>query len=378
MKKIFCFVLLFFLILSFPFQVNAANKEDYYSQQLKQSGAEELPDYLPNDVQKSMDNLGVNGFDWKSITSITPDNIFQQIISIFSGNAADPLKAAVSVIAVMLLCALLNGMKLSFGEKPMGGVVGMVGALCICSVLVQPIVSCIANSAGVIKAAAGFLLACIPIMAGIMIAAGQPVSAGSYNILMIAAGNTISLLAANVIVPMMNIFLAISIVSAISPNINLSGLCGVLSKLIKWVLTFCMTVFTGLLTVQGIVSASLDGTGSKTAKFVVSRFVPVVGNALGEAIGTISGCVKLLKSGVSAFGLLAGFFIFLPIIIQCLMWMVTTNVCAGISDIFDQKEISSLLRSCSGVLGTMFAIILSCMTILTVSTVILLIIGGVS
>ncbi len=378
MKKTLCFLLFTLLILSFPLHAHAADKEKYYSEQFKQSGAEELPDYLPNDTRKAMDNLGIDGANWGGIASITPENVFQQIVSMFSGNFTDPFKAAVSSIAVMLLCALLNGMKLSFGERPMGGVVGMVGALCICSVIVQPIVACIANSAEIIKAAAGFLLACVPIMAGIMIAAGQPVSAGSYNILMIAAGNTISLLAANIFVPMLNIFLAISIVSAVSPSINLSGLCGVISKLVKWTLTFCMTVFTGLLTVQGIVSASLDGAGSKTAKFVLSSFVPVVGNALGEAVGTISGCVKLLKSGVSAFGLLAGFLIFLPVIIQCLMWMVTTNVCAGISDIFDQKEISSLLRSCSGVLGTTLAIILSCMTVITVSTVILLIIGGVS
>lgn len=378
MKKLLCFLLLLLVLITFPMRVRAADKNSYYDQQLKQSGAEELPDSLPNDTRKALDDLGVKGIDWKNITSVTPGNLFLQILSIAGGKSSEPLKAAVSVTAIMLLCALLNGMKLSFGERPMGGVIGMVGTLCICSVVVQPIVSCIANSAGVMKVAAGFLLACVPVLAGIMIAAGQPVSAGSYQLLMMAAGNVISILSASILVPMMNIFLALSVVSAVSPNINLKGLCDVFSKTVKWVIGFCMTVFTGLLTVHGIVSGSVDSAGSKTAKFVVSSFVPVVGNALGEALHSITGCVKMLKSGVSAFGLLAGVFIFLPVIVQCLMWLLTSNICAAIGDIFDQKEITSLLRACSTVLSTMLAILLSCMTVLTVSTVIMLIIGGTS
>ncbi len=379
MKKIVCFLLLTLMMLVFSTNAYAAEKqEDYYSQQLKQSGAEDLADDLPNDTRKALEDLGIKDTNWRNITSITPQGIFQQILSIVGGKTSQPLRAAVSVIAVMLLCALLNGMKLSFGEKPMGGVIGMVATLCICAIVINPIVSCIANAAGVIKAAAGFLLACVPVLVGIMIAAGQPAAAGSYNLLMMAAGNVISLLSANILVPIMNIFLALSIVSAISPNVNLNGLCEAFNKVAKWTMGFCMTVFTGLLTMHGIVATALDSTGTRAARFVVSSFVPVVGNALGEALHTINGCVKMLKSGVSAFGLLAGIFIFLPILIECVMWLITIYICTGIGDIFDLKEITSLLRASSNVIETLLGIILCCMTILTVSTVIMLIIGGVS
>jgi len=379
MKKIVCLLILSLIIVAFSTKAYAAEKqEDYYSQQFKQSGAEDLSDNLPNDTRKALEDLGIQDANWQSITSITPKGIFQQILSLIGGKTAEPLKAAISVIAVMLLCALLNGMKLSFGEKPMGGVINMVATLCICTIVVNPIVSCITNAATVIKAAAGFLLACVPVLVGIMIAAGQPATAGSYNLLMMAAGNVISLLAANILVPIMNIFLALSIVSAISPNVNLGGLCEAFSKVTKWTLGFCMTIFTGLLTMHGIVATALDSTGTRAAKFVVSSFVPVVGNALGEALHTINGCVKMLKSGISAFGLLAGIFIFLPILIECVMWLITIYICTGIGDIFELKEVTSLLRASGTVIETLFGIVLCCMMILTISTVIMLIIGGVS
>lgn len=366
-------------IFLFPVSAFAAEiKADYYSQQLQESGAADLTDKLPEDTRKALDNLGIDGSNGQNITSLTPQNLFQQILSMVAGNVKEPIQAAVSVIAVMLLCALLNGMKLSFGDRPMSGVIGLVGTLCICTVMIQPIISCITNAASVIKAAADFLLACVPVLMGIMIAAGQPISANSYNLLMMAAGNVISLLASNILVPVMNIFLAVSIVSAVSPGIGLGGLCTAFHKVVKWIMGFCMTVFAGLLTIHSVVATSADSATAKAAKFVVSNAVPIVGSALGDAVQSINACLKMLKSGVGAFGILAGIFIFLPILIQSISWVITLHICIGISDIFDQKEISSVLKAAVTVLETMLSIVLCCMAILIVSTVVMLVVGGAS
>lgn len=385
MKRAVCLLFTAIAVFFITIPVNAARTtssqagyEAYYREQLKQSGADDLPDKLPEDTRKILQNIGIDGADWNAITSITPQNYFQKIFAVFTGKMKNPLQAAVCIIAVILLCALLNGMKLSFEDKPMGGVIGMVAALCICAIVVTPIVSCIQDASDVLKAASGFLLACVPVLAGIMIAAGQPVSASSYNVLMLAAGNAVSIFSANFFAPMMNIFMALSVVSAVSPNINLGGLCGILNKTLKWLMGLCMTLFTGLITMHSIVATSLDNTSTKAVKFIVSSFVPVVGNALGEAIQTVNGCVKMLKSGVSAFGLLAGMFIFLPALAECLLWIVTLSLCAGIGEIFDLKGVCGLLKASSDVVSTMLAVLLCCMTVLIISTVLMLIIGGVA
>ena len=383
MKKAVLLIFAAALVFAHPVTASAASApvlpkgaEDYYEEQLRQSGAGDLPDSLSPETRKILGELGVEGTNWNAIASVTPQNYFMKILSVFSGQARNPLRILASVVAVILLCALLNGMKLSFGEKPLGGVIGMVGTLCICTVVVTPIVSCIRDAADVLKAASGFLLACIPVMVGIMAAAGQAASAGSYSVLMLAAGNAVSILSANFFTPMMNIFLALSVVSAVSPGIRLGGLCAALNKCVKWMMGLCMTLFTSLITMHSIVASSLDSTGSKAAKFLVSSFVPVVGNALGEALQTVNGCVKLLKSGVGAFGLLAGIFIFLPVLAECVLWILTLNLCAGIGQIFDLSEISGLLKASSDVVSTMLAVILSCMMILVISTVVMLVIGG--
>lgn len=383
-KKAICLILAFAasLFLRVPaFADTASSSQDfsrYYQQQAEQSGADQLQDKLPEDTRKILEGLGIDGANWSSIASVTPQNYFQKILSIFTGKAVNPLRVLASVIAVVMICALLNGLKLSFGEKTMGGVIGMVGTLCVCVLIVQPIVACISDAADVLKVASGFLLACIPVMVAVMAAAGQAVSAGSYHLLMMAVGNVISIFATTVLVPMMNLFLALSVVSSVSPGINLNGLCNVLNKTVKWIMGLGMTLFTGLVTMHSLVAASQDNTAARAAKFIVGTFVPIVGNALGEAFNTVTSCVKMLKSGIGAFALLAGLIVFLPVIAECVLWYLTLLLSSGISQIFELDGITGLLKASADVVSTMLAVLFCCMTVLIISTVVMILIGGMT
>ena len=127
---------------------------------------------------------------------------------------------------------------------------------------------------------------------------------------------------------------------------------------------------------QSLLGNAVDVSTNKTVKFVVSSFVPVVGSALGDAFGTVQGSVKLLKSGVGAFGLLAIGFIFFPVLAQCLLWQVTVIVCASIADVFDLKEIAGLLRAISKVISLLIAILLCSIAVLIISTIVMMGIGG--
>lgn len=374
-------ILIFFFFNMFPFCVSAQGNEsqtDTYKQQIEFSGADKIKDELPKDTKNSLDRLGINEEDWEAVTKLTPDKIMSEIAVISKNSSRLPFNAALAALAVMLLCALVDSFKLSFAEKPLGGIAGVIGTICICVSIITPMVKCISHCANVIKCASGFMLCYIPVMAGIMSAAGQVISGASYYMLMMGAGELISQISTNLLVPLLNIFLGISVVSSISPKMNLRGICDVFNNIVKWTLSFIMSVFVGLITIQSIVGTAADSTGTKTIKFAINSFVPIVGGALSDALNTVQGCVKLLKSGVGAFALIASGIIFIPVIIECLIWLVSINVCASIGDMFELKQISGLLRASGKVITTMLAIILSCMTILLVSTAIMLIIGGTS
>ena len=370
-------------LLGFAWPVQAAETgeagetfdQSLYEEQMEESGAQDLWDSLPEETQELLEELGVEGVGWESLAAVEPQSFFEMLLGFFTGGLSQPLAAGASLLGIMLVCALMNGMKLSFGERQTGSVLGMVGTLCACAVIAPPVISCIQQASTLIEGARGFLLAGAPVLAGLMLACGQPVSASGWTAFLMAAGNGISLLSSVVLLPVMHIFLAFSLASAVSPDIRLDSLCGVFAKTVRWVLVLAVTIFTSLLSAQSLISASADGASVKAAK-LFAGFVPVVGNVLGDAMGTVQSCGRLLKSGVGAFGLLAALCIFLPVVAQCLLWIFCCTLCGAAGDLLGQSEITGLLKAASQVLQTLLAIVVSCAVVMLVSAVLIMQGGG--
>ena len=363
--------------------VPAAAQEDNglqsaYAAQLESSGASALPETLPEDTKRTLGELGVVGDDFQAVGSLTPQRFFQTVFGIAGEQGQGPLKAAASTLAILLLCALVDAMKLSFGERPLEGVVGIVGALCVSVVIVNPIVEVLVRAGSVIQSACVFSTASVPVMAGILAAMGKPASAASMQGILTVTGDAVQVLCAQILVPMLQALLAMTVVSAISPDVNLGGLLRFLTKAVKWILGFSMTFFSSLLAMRSFVSAGSDTLAGRAAKFVVSSFVPVVGSALSEAMRTVTGCVELLRGGVGAFGLLAILILFLPSLLSVLLWMLALHACSAFAQLFAISELQSLFDACVQVLETLLAVLLCSMTVLVVSGVVLMMMGGSS
>ena len=376
---VICLCCVLFLV-CFSQTVFAAERETiepgFLSEQLEQSGANDLPNRLTDEAADALEEIGVEGVDLEQLEAVSAQDVIAAILKGITNRLPAILQSFFFIIAVMLLSALVNSMQLSLGEQPVGGVVNLVGMLCVVGVVITPVVSCIGEAAAVVSGGAYFMLGCIPVMIGFLIASGQTAAGTSFSMLLMTICNVISFLSANLIVPVLNIFLGFSVVSSVSPNLNLNGLCKSFYTVMKWILGFGMTIFSGMLTIQGLLGGAIDVTTNKSVKFVVSSFVPVVGTALGEAFGTIHSCAKVLKSGVGAFGILGILFIFLPILLQCILWAVSLSVAAGIGDVFELKEISGLLRSVSKVITMLIAVLLCCVVMLVVALEIMMMSGG--
>ncbi len=385
MKKRIILLILFAISVCFiSIPVNAANNREndssedvaeIYDEQLKASGADRLYSSLPEETQKMLADMGISTFDYESMDSMKAAGIFNQAAELIGEKASGPLGTLALCFGIMLICSLVEGTDITVGDKTLEGVSSAVGALCICTAIVIPMCGMISRAVEIINGASGFILLYVPIMTGLMATSGHEISAGSYYTMLMGAGQIITQLSSKLIAPIMNVFLALSVTSSLSPKLNLSSLCTMLHKCAKWVLTLVMSMFVTVLSAQTFVSTSLDNVSKRALRFTVSSFVPVVGGVLSESLTAFSGSLELLKSGAGVFVIIAAACIFLPILIECMLWQFSLFILTSASDILGLGRMKSVYGTISTVASMLMAILLCILTIFIISTVIILMVG---
>lgn len=383
MKRFFCVLILFFV---WTTPVAAANAEqsdtttatsniaDIDTQDLLEgSGAGDIT--LPDGVSDFLNENNITVKEPSSILSITPKMVFAEIWRSLKEKLMEPLGMLAGLLAVILLCAVMESMGDTVCDAKTGKIFGIISILTCVGLLSTPLFGIMQKAADTLVAGGQFMLCYIPVFASIVAASGGITAAGGYNIIVMAVAEVFTQLANTILLPLLGFCLALGVVEAINPSISLSGLTTGIKKVATWGLGFIMTVFVGLLTIQSIVGTSVDTVAIKAGKFMVSSFVPVVGGALSDAYTTIRGSLGLLRGGVGSFGIIALVLTMLPTILS--VAVLQLYICVGeiVAEIFGVKQLCGFLKNVSAVLAITMGLLLCFSIMLIISTTVIMLVG---
>ena len=266
MKKLILIVILFFCT-SFTAYADFSAADEIYSA----SGAEELY------AGETLEDYGISFENPSSILSVTPAELWKLIKNTVISKVTAPLRLLVSLGIVVVLTALAESLGDTVKKGGTAKVYELVCVLAGVAAVSAPICEVLANSAEALEDGADFMNCFVPVFAGIAAAGGHITSATGYNVLVLTVSD-IAIQAANgILMPLLSMCLCLAIVDASCSAVSLKGMLDGVKKLVTWGLGLIMTVFTGLLSIQSIVGSSADTLGSKTAKYVISNCIPVVG-----------------------------------------------------------------------------------------------------
>ncbi|MEG0017880.1 MAG: hypothetical protein RR724_04005, partial [Hydrogenoanaerobacterium sp.] len=375
MKHLFVVIFTFCVLFTQCFSAEADITGEKVKEQLDSVGGAELFDNTPQDAKELLHNMGVDDIDYKKLLSLNPIDFFKALLNIFIDFLHKPLVILASVIGVSVLCALIESLNVSIGQKGISDVFNVTAVLCACTAVVNPIVEAVRMTAAAIQSCADFILSFIPVFVSLVAVGGQPVSATTYNAFLLLIAEIISKITATKLVPIITIYLAFCIVSAFSPNMNLLGAAETAKTVVIWVLGLIVTVFVGLLGVQSMVASGADTVAVKAGKFLVGSFVPVVGKALADAFATAQGCLRLLKTTVGVYAVFVAALTFMPSFLQTLLWYFACSLGAAISDVLGVKQMSRVLKACGTALSLLIAILVFVALLFIVSITIMLITG---
>lgn len=151
---------------------------------------------------------------------------------------------------------------------------------------------------------AGLMQAIFPLMVTLLAAVGGTASSVFYQPAVMAAAGSMTTLVQNVTMPFAVSVAVLTMVGGLSESLRVSKLCRLFRQAADWTLGFGFTVFIGVMTVQGLGAAAVDGVSIRTAKYAMDNFIPIVGGMFADTVDTLVGCSLLIQNAVGALGLL--------------------------------------------------------------------------
>ena len=349
--------------------------EEIYTEQYERSGADRLADALPSDTAEQIKEWGLSVEDPDRLSTPDAGAVFQHLMTLAATALSTPLAAGTATLIVLLVCGLFGAVKREDAAH-FNGLMEYFGVLCVCSVCLLPLMNSVRLMGEAVSVCGGFMLAFVPVYAGIMIAGGGAASATGSQTLVFGAAQLIGRVADTALVPAAGGLMSLSAVSSLFSDLRLDGLIRAIQRAVNWVLGIGMTLFSALLTLGGAVTSATDSVAMRTTKFMTASFVPVVGGAVSEALSSVLTCVGVLRASVGAYGMIAMALTLLPALVQLLVWKLMLLLTAAVADVFGIDGVSRLLSGVGSVVGILIAVVVSVAVVFLVSIGIMMMAGA--
>ncbi|MBU9724170.1 MULTISPECIES: stage III sporulation protein AE [Bacillaceae] len=154
-----------------------------------------------------------------------------------------------------------------------------------------------------IEVMSSFMIALVPLLLVLMATTGSVTSVALFHPIIMFLVHTSGVFVQYVVLPLLLLSTLLFIVSTMTDHYKVTKLATFIRNIAVGSLGIFLTVFLGVLSVQGATAAVADGIAVKTAKFVTGNFIPVVGRMFTDAADTVMGASLLVKNTVGVVGL---------------------------------------------------------------------------
>jgi stage III sporulation protein AE len=284
--------------------------------------------------------------------------MYKAVLKILGKEIVSSITIIGSILAIIVIHSILKSISENLGNNNTSQIAYFVEYILIITMIMANFAVIIESIKNTISNLVGFMNCLVPILISLIIATGQVASGAVLQPILIFAvifiGNIINL----VILPITTASMILSIASNISDKVQIGNLAKFFKSSITWFLGFIITIFVGLLSLEGTLTSSVDGITIKGIKSAASTFIPVVGKALGDSVDTVLGATSLIKNSVGFVGIVIVIAICILPIVKLIILNIMYSLLGAVSEPLADKKIVNVIGQVSGVfkilLGIMF------------------------
>ncbi|HHW11784.1 MAG TPA: stage III sporulation protein AE [Firmicutes bacterium] len=208
----------------------------------------------------------------------------------------------------LILLAVIGGVLVHFQQawagESLGNLVANIIYLVLMGLAIQSFTATMQLAYGALERVNSFVLAILPTIFTLLAAAGGiTLTTVCHPVVWGGTGIVLSLVR-NLVLPLILLAGTVGLVSRLVEGFSVTKLAGVARQGAVLLLTFLVTIFLGVISLQGVTVAAADGLGLTAAKFLTGNLVPIVGGVVSDSLELAAGCSLLIKNALGAFAAL--------------------------------------------------------------------------
>jgi len=331
-----------------------------------QSMADELNDFnlFNTDIKTKVLQI-LNGEYFTNYSSLT-----SSILSLLFVNIKEFLPILFTLIAIGILCTMLNNFKANKNYSSSDMVYFVCFAIVVIIILVgfKDILFGLDN---VLNKITNQMQIIFPLLITMLTTIGSMASISIYNPLVSILTGAVSLIFKNFLYPIFILIFVLTIIGNLTETIKLDKFIYFLNSCFKWTAGFVFTIFMGFLSIQGISAGKFDSVSIKTTKFAMKSYIPIIGSYIAEGMDFLILGSVLVKNTIGVIGVMLIFVTIISPVINILIFKFGLQLTSAILDLVGASRLGNFIGGCAKILILPIVILIgiSFMYIITIALI---------
>ena len=225
-------------------------------------------------IEEQKENFGINSFienakeytgeffediDISSIldSAISGDvdnsTIYQKILNLFGDELKTGIKTLLSILVIIIIHSILKSISENLENDTISTIIYYVQYIAIVTIIMSNFTDIVQMVRDTANNLVGFMNCLVPILLSLMIYTGSITTSSILEPIILFMINFIGNLIETIFIPLTLIIAVICIVSKISDKVQIEKLAKFMKSSMVWVLGIILTIFVGVLSIEGTV-----------------------------------------------------------------------------------------------------------------------------
>ena len=371
MKVIFSTIILLIFIPNICYSIN--DTADTIQEQQETFGISDFVKETEKYTDDFFDDISISDMLNDAITGEIDNNtLAKKILSLLGREVKTTLQTLVGILVIVLIHSVLKAVTDELEDSSVSKIIYYVQYILIVTLVMNNFSSILNTITETIHTLIGFMNCLVPMLITLMLYTGSITTSGLLQPIILFVIEFVGNIIETLIMPVVSMITVLVIISKISDKIQVNKLAGFMKSSVVWFLGIILTVFVGVISLEGTLTSTVDGITAKTAKAAVSSLIPVVGKILGDSVDTVLGCGVILKNAIGVIGVIIIIGICIMPVIKLATLSIMYSIASAIIEPLADTKIVKLLDEMGGIFKLLLAILSAVSVLLIIGVTIVI------